>query len=194
MDAPQKVPGTAAPAAVVTTATAAELSFLIHLQKRFSNQLGFLPRGALVEYIDAGRAKLVTENDQPAGYIITRARLRSAKWCRPVTQAAICYDAQRRHLGLALLAQEAAEARRDRMEALQAWVAEDIDAMHFFGAAGFTAVAARDPKNARGRRLILLRKSLTPKPHADFWKPPTVAGCVPRRIIPTECVLVQRTA
>lgn len=181
------------PAALLAIATPASLPFVLDLQRKFSNQLGFLPREAVVEYIDACQVLLVRENSDPAGFIITRPRLRSAKWCRPIIQAAIAMDAQRRHLGLTLVEQIAREAKRQLMEGLQCWCADDIDARDFWKCAGFTEICRRDPKNARSRRLILYRRHFNASPPAGFWTPPTVAGCVPRRInsdfIPRTAIL-----
>lgn len=166
----------------IRTATISDLKFIDALQRKFSNHLGFLPREALVEYVNSGLVTLVEENGEPAGYLAARRRLRSQKWLRPITQAAVCLDAQRRHLGIALVDHVAAVAYGDLLEGLQLWIADDLQEVSFFTAAGFVIVGKREPQNARQRRLLLMRKSLNPWIHGDFYKLPTVAGCVPRRI------------
>ncbi len=165
----------------IRIARAADRCFIDSLQKRFSNQLGFLPDQALREYIDASRVLLALENGEPAGYVITRPRLNSARWCRPLTQVAVCMDAQRRHIGLQLLDRVSLDAHNDLLEGLQCWVRDGIDAVAFFKTADFSLIGTRDSENARGRRLLLFRKPLQRFLPHGFTNPPTVAGCIPRR-------------
>lgn len=71
----KKTPQTTSPASTlpahrsVTLATPADLPFVVHLQKLWSNNLGFLPRVALAEYINSKQLLLVRENGQAAGYL-----------------------------------------------------------------------------------------------------------------------------
>lgn len=173
----------AAPEPVIRIATAADLPFVLQLQKKFSDQLGFLPSAALAQYIDWQRVHLVLENDVPAGYVLTRKNLRSARWCRPIIQTAVALDAQRRHNGIALVNHVSADSFRELQLGLQIWIAEDIEAVDFFRIAGFRRIVSRDSKNARGRRLVLMRKPLQPFLPGDFFTPPPVAGCRPTRTI-----------
>jgi N-acetylglutamate synthase-like GNAT family acetyltransferase len=165
----------------ITTASVKELSYIIDLAKKFSEQLGFLPRAAVLEYLEAGRVLLARENSEPAGFIISRNRLRSEKWCRPLTQVAVSFDAQRRHHGEALIAALKTQARQDMLEGLQCWVAEDLEAVQFFRSQGFVHVQTREPGNKRNRRLLLMRLNLNVTPNPRFFSMPLVAGCVPRR-------------
>lgn len=176
----------------IRVAKAADLRFVVALQRRFTNELGFLPAVALAEWIARGHVHLVEENGDPAGYVVSRPRVNSARWCRPLTQVAVSMDAQRRHLGLALVDHVAERARTELLEAMQCWVAADIEAVDFFQAANFSTVAIRRPLNARQRPLILMRRSLQQFEPADFHKPPAVAGCRPTRIAgtPAEPLIV----
>src|SRR5947209_1089728 len=84
----------------VTAAALSDLPYVVHLQKRHSTAVGFLPRAALEEKIRLGRIWLATENDEPAGF------LHHGSLARPevrIFQAAVQYDAQRRHHGMALV-------------------------------------------------------------------------------------------
>jgi hypothetical protein len=84
----------------IVRATAADLAYVVHLQKRHGDALGFIPRAALEEKIGRGQIWLATENDEPAGY------LHHGSLAVPevrIFQAAIQYDARRRHLGMALV-------------------------------------------------------------------------------------------
>ena len=86
---------------VVVVATPADLAYVVELQKRNGEAVGFIPRAALSEKIDRGQIHLTTENGEPAGY------LHHGSLAVPevrIFQAAVQYDARRRHHGLALLA------------------------------------------------------------------------------------------
>ncbi len=178
----RRPPLTQAATPVIRLATAADLPYVVSLQKRFTDELGFLPATALQEWIDRGHVTLALENGDPCAYVVTRERVQSARWCRPLSQLAVQMDAQRRSIGLALLDRVARRAQTQLLEGLQCWVASDIDAIEFFKAAGFTAICSRKPQNARRRDLILFRRSLQPFEPANFWTPPAVAGCRPQRI------------
>lgn len=160
----------------IRQATAKDLAFIEHLQRTFSNQLGFLPRAALEEYITRQSVTLAEQNDQPSGYILGLEAMRYDRRIRPITQAAICMDAQRRRQGLALVSHIAAIALLDGQQIVQCWCANDIEAMEFWPAAGFKAVAIRSPHNARGRNLTLWRKAIGSSEPYGFWTPPPLAG------------------
>src|SRR5215218_3775502 len=92
----------------ILPATPADLAYVVALQKRNGEALGFIPRAALSEKIDLGRIWLATENGDPAGY------LHHGSLAVPevrIFQAAIQYDARRRHHGLALVANLMSRAR-----------------------------------------------------------------------------------
>lgn len=173
------------PTREIETATIKDLRFIQHLGRRFFDQIGFLPTQAIVEYVESHRVVMARENNQPAGFVMTRPQLRSAKWCRPLTQVAVELDARRMSIGTQLLEYVQAEAFMDFKLGLQCWCAEDLEAVDFFRAQGYQHVYTREPLNRRKRKLLLMRKSLQPFMPADFYRPPRVAGCVPR--------LVQRT-
>lgn len=179
----------------IRTATVADLHFIVHLQKKYTNELGFLPTAALVEWLEASAITIVEENGDPAGYVLARRRVNSARWCRPLTQVAICLDARRRHLGAALLDSVAAQAQNELLEGLQCWVAADIEAVDFFTSQGFQITATRAPDNARRRPLHLMRRSLQHFTPNGFYDPPRVAGCRPAIITgtPAEPLHVHRS-
>ncbi len=172
---PHVAPEDARPA--VRAARTADLSFITALQARFSNQLGFLPRTALAEYVDAGRVTLVFDNDTAAGYLLGRRLLRSVPAVAPLIQTAICYDAQRRTLGLQLVEHAAATAQADGRSVLQAWCRADIPANAFWQAAGFIPIARRVTANARRQPLILWRRLLSMDGESSFLRVPSRAGC-----------------
>lgn len=157
-------------------ASTADLSFVLDLQKRFSNQLGFLPRAAVEWYVSNGRVTIATADGQPAGYILGRPRLRCLPQVQPLTQTAIDFEAQRRGLGLLLVQHALAEALRDGRSLLQAWCRVDLQANEFWSAAGFTAIAIREPPTARARPLILWRRAVTADGQAKILHLPAAAG------------------
>ena len=167
----------------IRLASIKDLMYVVGLQNKFSNQLGFLPRQALEEHLKAGFVTMALENSEPAGYILVRNRVNSARWCRPITQIAVQMDAQRRHIGLRLLNDLEKVSRSDLMEGLQCWVRDGLEAVEFFESAGFELIGSRDPQSARQRRLLCFRRSLQPFHNGDFFTLPRVAGATPRRII-----------
>jgi ribosomal protein S18 acetylase RimI-like enzyme len=160
----------------VRIASTADMSFVLSLQRRFSNELGFLPSAAIDWYISHGRVTLSDVNDQDAGYLLGRAALRSQPWTRPLTQTAVCMDAQRRDTGRSLVEQAAVDATAAGQHLLQAWCRIDIPAMAFWRSIGFSAVAIRRPPTTRGHPLILYRRPLTDHGRRLILLLPTAAG------------------
>lgn len=153
-----------------------DLPFLIDLQKKNSAALGYLPAMALKWYADHRMVLLAKENEEPAGYILGRPSLRFNRAICPIYQAAVAFDAQRRHHGLALLERLEAIARGRGQLALQANCASDLEANEFWAAAGFRPIVCMTPDNARGRDLICWRKPLTKLIPSWFIEPPARAG------------------
>jgi N-acetylglutamate synthase-like GNAT family acetyltransferase len=169
------VPATAE-AAAVTIATAADLSFVLDLQRRFANALGFLPRQAVEEYVRRGRIFIAQDNNQEAGFVLSAQRLRCAPHVQPITQTAIAFDAQRRHLGRSLIDHLAAEALNGGRSMLQAWCRANLEANHFWQSLGFTAVGVRRPLTVRKQPLILWRLPLNDHGRRMLPLLPTAAG------------------
>lgn len=170
-----------AQSAPIRIASISDLKFVDHVQKRFANCLGFLPRVALENLVKDGHVRLAEENDDPAGYILSRPRLRWQPKMRSITQAAVAMDAQRRHHGLALLQQIEAESRAAGLLAIQACCAVGLDSNDFWRAAGFLPVVHMRPANVRGREIICWRKSLVDLPPIWFAMPPKFAGHIGAR-------------
>lgn len=177
-------PCTPARGITLRTAVDRDAKFVGNLAKKFSNQLGFIPFAGLAVYCGSGLVCLGEENGEPAGYLLGRPSMRFDRSICPITQAAVHMDAQRMGVGLALVEDLAWRAWQRGQTMLQCWCAEDIDAMRFWPAAGFTAVLSRDGKNARGRRLTLWRRALTAVSHHRFYAAPPVAGFRARAIEP----------
>lgn len=160
----------------IRTSTGADSLFVRDLQRRFSNQLGFLPGAALDEMRAGGRQFVGTENGEPAGYLTGWRRLKCQPLVAPIIQAAVCLDARRRKLGLALVDAYSQDAWVDGRLAVQCWCAADLEACDFWAAAGFVLVGEREPENARKRRLLLYRRPLPGCPEKLLREPPRRAG------------------
>jgi hypothetical protein len=160
----------------IRVATPADLRFIDSLQKTHSKAVAFLPSIALENYQAAGRIRLAMENDAPAGYILGNETLRWQPHIRPIFQAAICYDAQRRHHGYALLATAATAAKAAGQLVLQANCREGLEANEFWKAAGFEPIAKIHHFSTRGKALICWRLQLTTIRPRWFASPPRVAG------------------
>src|SRR2546425_13304650 len=94
----------------IRTATADDIKFILHVEAMHPNCLGFIPRAGLEVYLDRRLVKLAFENGDACGYLLGNEALRWNIAIRPITQAAIAFDAQRRHHGLALVAATEASA------------------------------------------------------------------------------------
>lgn len=150
-----------------------KLKFAIHLQKQFSGELGFLPTVALGEYMKRGCIDFAQENDDDAGYLLIRPMRDRSKLS--IVQAAVCKDAQRRHVGLALV-QSAIAARAAGVRIVQAWCASDIEAVNFWRAAGFEEILREERGNSRKREMILYRRALVEVSADELHEIPARAG------------------
>lgn len=173
----------------IRPATEADARYLSHLQKVFSNQLGFLPKPALDVYAAKGWAMIGSENGTEAGYILGRPQYRYEKRMAPITQAAVAMDAQRKSLGLSLVNAWCEKARQDGKDVVQCSCANDIDAMKFWPEAGFFPICELDPKNARGRKMTVWRIPLRGFRPSWFGTPPIAAGFRAKRSTQSQLFL-----
>lgn len=134
--------------------------FVHDLATKFSWAIGHLPYAALDARIIAGHVHLARENDEPAGYILAAPMLAAARHIRPIFQAAVCMDAQRRQHGMRLLDRITAEAIASRQTIIQAKCRVSLEANEFWREAGFIAVALEETNAKRGYGKIVWRKPL----------------------------------
>lgn len=174
------VPPTQSNAAVVR-GIPTHVSAIVHLQKKFSNQLGFLPTKALEWYLENQHVGVAKENGEPVGYVLGRPAFKYQPLMRPITQAAVFLDAQRRHHGLALVNAVCEKAANAGQIVVQASCAADIDAVDFWHDAGFYPIGHHQLENARGREVIVFRRLLVPQCPDWFWTPPPRSGHRARR-------------
>ena len=130
---------------MIRQATAADLLFVRDLQRRFTNQIGFLPTEATQRELARGRIMIGTLNDAEAGFLYTLPALASA---------------QRQLLGLTMINAIASAATAAGQTILQAWCKANLEANHFWQAAGFKAIATRPGGNRKHIPHILWRLAL----------------------------------
>ena len=138
----------------VRLATSADLSYVVALQKRNGEAIGFIPRAALAEKIQRQQVLLVRENGDPAGFLhhgsIAVPEVR-------IFQAAIQYDVRRRHHGLALVNTMLGRATEAGAKAVSLRCLDFLDANDFWTASGFqllgTEPGARGTLNVWGKSI-----------------------------------------
>lgn len=168
--------------AKIKTATERDLKTILAIQKQHPNALGFIPAAGIEEYARRGLITLALENGDKAGYLLQNSHLRWNIAMRPIIQAAIFFDAQRRHHGLALVAAAAADARAAGQIAIQAMCREGLEANVFWKIAGFEEIGRYQPQNARQKQMICWRLQLTRFRPAWFDIMPTHAGWKAKKI------------
>jgi len=135
----------------IRPATPADLSFLEHLQAKWSNNLGFLPRPALQRYIDRHSVLIVNEHTQHAGYLA---------WCMrtdgvvTIPQVAIEPELLRTTLGTRLLNRIAKAATNGHCSVLRLRSRSDLPANSFWPTQGFAITAVIARPTTRGLPII----------------------------------------
>jgi hypothetical protein len=133
----------------VIVATNGDLPFVDHVQRKFSEQLAFIPRAGIEKAIAAGQIALAFIDGEPVGYV-----WRGALGVRTIiVQAAIEFDAQRRHYGAALVAHVIVEATRAHSSAIVCRCGSDLEANSFWQSLGFVCVGSLLGGGRRGRVL-----------------------------------------
>lgn len=134
----------------IRPATAADLQWCLHLQRTFSNQVGFIPSSGYTERIARGQVWLTEENDLHAAMLLgTFGRHGIAR----ISQAACPLDLQRSMHGAALVIRFARLAAIAGAQLISCTVRDDIPAHAFWRALGFSPFNVRPGGKARGRLL-----------------------------------------
>lgn len=136
------------------------LVYVDHLQRQNAEDLAFYPLGTLERALEAGHVLSCSENDEPAGYLWFGA-LRAG---RDVTiyQAAVDYDARRRHLGFGMVAELHALAVAAGSTGIRLKCASSADSNEFWIAAGFYCTAVQSGGRKRARDLNCYRTDIQP--------------------------------
>jgi hypothetical protein len=144
----------------IRRATLPDLKFIIDIQRRFTDQIGFLPKCKTEKSIYFGNVFLGNINGQEAGFLLYEPKLSCQPTTAIIVQAAIRMDAQRQTVGLHLVKNLCNLAYYNDSTVIQASCREDLEANIFWKAAGFTAIATRPGGKRRNFNIIIWRKQL----------------------------------
>lgn len=130
--------------------------FAASLQRKHTDELGFLPTVALREYAERGQIIPARENDEPIGYVLYfdgRAGKPPAKHPHQVKLHQVCvqYDARGILHGTQLVREVERRARQNRFATVTAWVASDLEANKFWRAIGYKLTDTRQGGKRRNR-------------------------------------------
>lgn len=139
------------PARAVYTATAADLNFVLDLQRRWSNALGFLPKCCHERYINAGQVLIVLDNGLRAGYLNYTVTPRGLV---RLPQVAVDASLLRSAIGSLLMRQITTAARRGHCEAIRLTSRSDLGCNLFWPTAGFFFSCLTRPNSTRGYPLL----------------------------------------
>ncbi len=131
-----------------TTATLADLPYIVDLEYKNKESLGFLPKLAIEERVRAGRVILGRLNGEPFGYLLCDHRPTSTH----ILQACIQYDARRRLYGAALYGY-ALEQWNPALVTLKC--AADLDSNLFWRSLGLVCTGVRQGGSRRKRKINL---------------------------------------
>lgn len=145
----------------IRVAVPADLSFLIHLHRKNSELLGFIPRAGMLEHIEYEHVLLAMVNGQHAAYIIHGA----AYECMKIFQACVEYDARRMYVGMTLVEHCLWRARFECCDAVSLRIRDSHPARIFWGACGFSIDGVYAGGAKRQQRLMQLSINL------HQWKP-----------------------
>jgi N-acetylglutamate synthase-like GNAT family acetyltransferase len=125
---------------IIRPATLSDWSYIEHLTNHFSYELGFIPRVAFLNRIEGRRGGGVlmnVVNKQEGGFLHFGSMRRDE--CR-IFQAAIDYDLQRQHHGLALVKRFVQIADEAGVRLITCRCLVGLNAQHFWKSAGFEHV------------------------------------------------------
>jgi len=150
-------------------ATDADKAFIADLSRRFTAEIGYLAPTARTWYTAQGGISIALENGEPAGFLLYKPHSPAAPHIVPIFQAAICYDAQRRHHGTLLVEQLIDRYANSAKHLIQLWCRADLEANDFWHAARFTPVAVRTGGKQRNTPHLLWRRAIHAA--ANLWEP-----------------------
>jgi GNAT superfamily N-acetyltransferase len=135
----------------VRPALPSDLTFLLDLQRKWSNNLGFLPRACFERYTASGQILVVTENDCPAGYL-------SWTWHKNgllrLQQVAVHPDLLRTTIGSKIIRHILKAARSRSCSVVRLTSRSDLPANDFWPTFGFRCTAILRPQTTRNRPLL----------------------------------------
>lgn len=130
------------------------LNFELSLAKKFTEQIGFLPKPAMLKYAEHHGVYRAHENHEPCGFVVASFDVPSNPATCRIYQACIAHDAQRRRHGLALIDHVCQIARARGLATATCWCLEDLPANLFWRDAGFTDIGLTTGGSKRRANLI----------------------------------------
>lgn len=143
----------------IRVARPADLSFILHLQKVWSNNVGFLPKCSFERYIDNHQILLINENDDSAGYLSWTFR---HDGIIRLPQLAIDPQLLRRSLGTRIMNRIAAAGRAGDCSIIRLRCRSNLTANTVWPTLGFVVTAAVARPTARGFPVLEWTKQLMP--------------------------------
>ena len=142
----------------VMPATADDLTYIDHLQRKNAEDLAFYPRSAFEREIDNQRILLARVNGEPAGYIYHGALRQQLK----IHQACIEYDLRGQLYGAALIRHLRHLADAAGVQEIVLRCGSDIEANGFWRAMGFHCIAITQGGARRMRDINVWCERLAP--------------------------------
>jgi GNAT superfamily N-acetyltransferase len=150
------------PRPYITTGTEADLPWLIHLQRRYSDELGHIPTSGLRDRLRRRQVLIVGLDDQEAGYLIYAHHPlagapgipRARRGTVHITQAAVTQELWRHGLGALAVAEVHRRSSPLVTPYATVTVRDHHPAMPFWRAIGYRPVRVR-PGGLRRRRMLL---------------------------------------
>ena len=135
----------------IQTTTESDVSYIVALQKKFSNQVGFVPTTAIHDHISRRHYTICKINGQHSSYI-----LQSGGTLKTVhlIQVAVEEKMWRSGIGTAILDHVIQKNKTKRYPNVTAYVREDLQANSYFTSLGFQEVRKRPGGIARGKLII----------------------------------------
>lgn len=135
-----------------------DLPYLIHLQKQWSQNVGFLPSSAFKRYLSTNQVLLVNEGGLEAGYLIWTFRHDGLV---RIPQVAISPELLRTTLGSRIMNSITRSARSHSCSIIRLTSRSDLAANKFWPLFGFTPTAVIARPTTRGLPLIEWTLQLT---------------------------------
>ncbi len=143
----------------IRIARQSDLSFILQLQKTWSNNVGFLPACAFERYIEARQILAVTEGGDLAGYLIWTFRKDGLV---RLPQVAIEPELLRTTLGTRLMNRIESAARAGDCSVIRLTSRSDLHANTFWPELGFILTATLARPSNRGLPLLEWTKQILP--------------------------------
>jgi len=129
-------------------ATDRDFPYILDLSKRHAEELGFIPRAAMLSYLERGRMTVTRENGDDAGYFLTsRIDQRQVR----IFQACVQLDARGLNHGLALLSDLITRAALNGTHFLSLHCRDGLESNGFWSACGFKSGGIFPGGKARGK-------------------------------------------